>query len=113
MIHELDSPSLGGHLPTTPTQLYSLQAHEKGLWLARIIGHPTALSTEAISEPYLPSKEAYRLRPAFGAVKGKILDRFARCKRVNPRSHFRAKSLDLLLTEILMKFLSRISGLVD
>ncbi|GBN13226.1 hypothetical protein AVEN_105186-1 [Araneus ventricosus] len=46
-----------------------------GLWLARIFGPPTALISEAISEPHLPSKEANRLRPAFVADKGKVLER--------------------------------------
>ncbi|GBM82235.1 hypothetical protein AVEN_440-1 [Araneus ventricosus] len=58
--------------PTTPPPV-----HGKGLWLARIIGPPTALIS------YLPSKEATRLRPAFVAVKGKFLDRLSRCERVN------------------------------
>nr|GBM73967.1 hypothetical protein AVEN_127644-1 [Araneus ventricosus] len=56
-----------------------------------VYGHPErnppniSVST-AISAPYLTSKEANRLRPAFVAVQGKFLDlpgRLAICERVN------------------------------
>ncbi|GBO07707.1 hypothetical protein AVEN_83795-1 [Araneus ventricosus] len=66
--HELDSPNLGGHLP--PHRFYKLP-----LRFARIIRPPTALISEAISEPHLLSKDANSLRAAFVAVKGKFLDR--------------------------------------
>ncbi|GBO19192.1 hypothetical protein AVEN_156840-1 [Araneus ventricosus] len=42
---------------------------------ARIIGPPTALISEAISEPHCPSKEPTCLKPAFVAVNRKFLDR--------------------------------------
>ncbi|GBN01408.1 hypothetical protein AVEN_180082-1 [Araneus ventricosus] len=45
------------------------------LRLARIIGPPTALISEAISEPHLLSKEENRLNLDFVAVKRKFLDR--------------------------------------
>ncbi|GBN30718.1 hypothetical protein AVEN_162453-1 [Araneus ventricosus] len=54
------------------------EAQRNGLWLARVIGPPTAL----ISKPNLPSKEASRLRPAFVAAKRKFLDRLARWESV-------------------------------
>ncbi|GBL92558.1 hypothetical protein AVEN_175010-1 [Araneus ventricosus] len=74
MRHELNSPNLSGHLPHA--LLYpSLKAHENGLWWTRIIGPSTAFISLAISEPYLPSEEANRLRLAFVAVKRKFLDR--------------------------------------
>ncbi|GBN25070.1 hypothetical protein AVEN_87339-1, partial [Araneus ventricosus] len=38
-------------------------------------GSSTALVSEAIPEPHLPLKGANRLRPAFFAVKGRLLDR--------------------------------------
>ncbi|GBL87264.1 hypothetical protein AVEN_270531-1 [Araneus ventricosus] len=48
----------------------------------KVIGTPTALISQAISETPLPSKEANRLRPAFVVVKGKFVDRLARNERV-------------------------------
>ncbi|GBM91929.1 hypothetical protein AVEN_132276-1 [Araneus ventricosus] len=60
--------------------LPSLKAHGKGLWLARIIGLPPRLSPKRSQN--LPSKGANRLRSAFVHVKGKFLDRLARCERV-------------------------------
>ncbi|GBL92333.1 hypothetical protein AVEN_35865-1 [Araneus ventricosus] len=62
-------------LPPHPLLQPSLKAHGNGLWLASIIGPPTALISEAISEPPLPSDEPNRLKPAFVAVKRKFLDR--------------------------------------
>ncbi|GBN55297.1 hypothetical protein AVEN_13457-1 [Araneus ventricosus] len=44
---------------------------------------PTALISEVISEPHLPSEEANRIRSTFVAVKEKFLDRLTRCERVN------------------------------
>ncbi|GBM07099.1 hypothetical protein AVEN_177066-1 [Araneus ventricosus] len=43
--------------------------------MAKIIGPPILLISEAISEPDLPSKEPNRLKPAFIAVKRKLSDR--------------------------------------
>ncbi|GBN80240.1 hypothetical protein AVEN_242897-1 [Araneus ventricosus] len=60
---------------------------------------PTALISEAISAPHLPSEEADGLKLASVAVKGKFLDRLARCERVkrfiscDPRRRTRARSL--------------------
>ncbi|GBL84623.1 hypothetical protein AVEN_191084-1 [Araneus ventricosus] len=52
-----DSPNLGGHLPhhpTSPEITFPLGARK---WaVARIIGLPTTLISEAIIESHLPSK---------------------------------------------------------
>ncbi|GBM28452.1 hypothetical protein AVEN_33904-1 [Araneus ventricosus] len=72
----MDSPNLGGHLlHHPPPSITTIKAHGNGLWLARIIRPPTALISEATSEPHLPSKEDNRPRTAFLAVKGECLDR--------------------------------------
>ncbi|GBL90013.1 hypothetical protein AVEN_178410-1 [Araneus ventricosus] len=54
--------------------------------MGRKIGPPTALISEVISEPPLPSKGTNRLRPTFVDVKAKILNLLARCERVKWKS---------------------------
>ncbi|GBL92667.1 hypothetical protein AVEN_119068-1 [Araneus ventricosus] len=78
--HELDSPNLGGRLPHHLTICCNLTLKRTKMG---IIGPPTALISEAITEPHLPSKEANRLRPVFVAVNFQTArDRLALCERV-------------------------------
>ncbi|GBN85326.1 hypothetical protein AVEN_175169-1 [Araneus ventricosus] len=55
------------------------------MWSARIIGPPTAIIFEAISEPHLPSKVPTRLKPAFVAVRKKFLDRLRLSNQSPPK----------------------------
>ncbi|GBO45940.1 hypothetical protein AVEN_7264-1 [Araneus ventricosus] len=55
---------------------------EMGYGGATIIGLPTALTSQVISEPHLPSKSANRLRLALITVKGKFLECLTPCERV-------------------------------
>ncbi|GBN23419.1 hypothetical protein AVEN_32508-1 [Araneus ventricosus] len=66
--------------PSVRLQGRQPNAHGNGCDWQESLNHH--LPFYALSEPYLPSKEANRLRPAFVAVKGKFLDRLARCERV-------------------------------
>ncbi|GBO33974.1 hypothetical protein AVEN_69937-1 [Araneus ventricosus] len=64
------------------TPCYNLKRTEMGCGWQGLLDHPTALISEAIAEPHLPSKEASRLRPALVAVKEKFSDRLAGDERV-------------------------------
>ncbi|GBN29039.1 hypothetical protein AVEN_81432-1 [Araneus ventricosus] len=50
-----------------------------GKWA--VVGKDNLTTHTAISEPHLPSKEGNHLRSALIAVKGKFVDRLARCER--------------------------------
>ncbi|GBL92583.1 hypothetical protein AVEN_131413-1 [Araneus ventricosus] len=77
MIHELNSPNLGGHLPHPPNPCYnlSLRRKEMGCGCQGQLDPPTTFISEVVSEHHLSLKEANSLRPAFVAVKGKFLER--------------------------------------
>ncbi|GBN03278.1 hypothetical protein AVEN_142222-1 [Araneus ventricosus] len=69
MRHQLDSPNMGTP-PHTDCYNLPLRRSETGCELARIIGPPTALISETISEP--PLKRRHPPQTGLRRLKGKI-----------------------------------------
>ncbi|GBN73901.1 hypothetical protein AVEN_23917-1 [Araneus ventricosus] len=81
MGHELDTPNLHGHLPHLPSLCYSLPLR-RTKWDVVGKDNCTLYRANLLSDLRIsPPNEDNHLRTAFLAVRGKCLDRLARCER--------------------------------